>query len=393
VLLRNDGTLPLRADVGTIAVIGPCADGPRNLFGDYAYPAHVESLRVVLESGQDPFAQAPIEGLDFDGVAAGVPSVLDAFREKLGSRVRFARGCDVNGASREGFAEAVALAQESDVAVLVMGDKSGLTDDCTSGETRDRASLDLPGVQEELVEAVAATGTPVVLVLVAGRPCGSASLHERCAAALLAWLPGQEGAGAIADTIVGEVSPGGKLPVSYPHSSGQIPVFYGHKVTGGRSHWKGDYVDAPAAPLYPFGHGLGFTTFELAEHALAETEVSWNDAIVASVTVSNSGDRAGEEVVQLYVRDPQASVTRPVLELKGFVRVELDPGESRRITFSVPAGQLGFHGRDLDYVVEPGRIDVFVGTSSAEVVPVGAVTVVADAEEPQKAFDGSVSVE
>jgi beta-glucosidase len=393
VLVRNDGTLPISTDVASVAVIGPCADEARNLFGDYAYPAHVESLRTVLESGQDPFGQPPLEGLDFDGVAAGTPSMLEVLREKLGQRVRFVRGCDVNGDSRDGFAEAVAVARESSVAVLVMGDKSGLTNDCTSGETRDRASLDLPGVQEELVAAVAATGTPVVLVLVAGRPCGSATLHESCAAVLLAWLPGQEGAAAIADALLGEVSPGGKLPISYPHSAGQIPVFYGHKVSGGRSHWKGDYVDAPAAPLYPFGHGLAYTTFELSEHSVRETEISWHGGIEVEVTVSNTGGRRGGEVVQLYVRDPQASVTRPVLELKSFVRVELEPGETRRVTFGVPVGQLGFHGRDLEHVIEPGRIDLFVGTSSADVVPVGSVTVVADGKPPQTAFDGWVTLE
>ena len=151
---------------------------------------------------------------------------------------------------------------------MVMGDKSGLTDDCTSGESRDVSSLDLPGVQEDLVRAVLDTGTAVVLVLVAGRPIGSASLHERCAAVLMAWLPGEEGAAAIADALVGDVNPGGKLPITYPRHAGQIPTYYGHKFSGGRSHWKGDYVDSPVAPLYPFGHGSSFTTFALTDAAV-----------------------------------------------------------------------------------------------------------------------------
>jgi beta-glucosidase len=387
VLLRNDGALPLAADVGRVAVIGPCAGDARNLYGDYAYPAHVESLRHLLESGgEQPFFMPLPTGLDVDDALTGVPTVVDALRERLGDRVGYAPGCDVGGDSREGFDEAVALARESDVAILVLGDRSGLTPECTSGETRDRSSLDLPGVQEELAAAVASTGTPVVLVLVVGRPCGSAELHERSAAVLLAWLPGEEGACALADVLVGEASPGGKLPVSFPRSAGQIPVFYGHKISGGRSHWRGDYVDGPAAPLYPFGHGLSYTRFELAA-AVRQSEVTWDEAIEVDVDVSNVGGRAGDEVVQLYVRDPHASVTRPVLELKAFARVELAPGESRRVTFDVPVARLGFTGRDLEHVVEPGLVELFVGASSADLVAAGSATVVAGGGlPPPKAF-------
>jgi beta-glucosidase len=388
VLLRNDGVLPLAADVGRVAVIGPCADEARNLFGDYAYPAHVESFRHLLESGgRQPFFMPPTAGIQVDDLLGGVPTVLDALRELLGERVGFARGCDVTGESRDGFDEAVAVARDSDVAVLVLGDLSGLTEECTSGETRDRSSLHLPGVQEELAAAVAATGTPVVLVLVVGRPCGSAELHERCAAVLLAWLPGEEGAAAIAETLVGESSPGGKLPISFPRSAGQLPVFYGHKVSGGRSHWRGDYVDGPAAPLHPFGHGLSYTTFELSGAAVRQSRVSWDDSITVEVEVANTGARTGDEVVQLYVRDPHASVTRPVLELKAFVRVELAPGRSRRVTFDLPVAQLGFTGRDLEHVVEPGLVELFVGTSSADLVAAGSTTVVAGPTgPPSKAF-------
>jgi beta-glucosidase len=276
---------------------------------------------------------------------------------------------------------------------MVMGDRSGLTDRCTSGESRDCSSLDLPGVQGELVAAVAATGTPVVLVLVVGRPYGGPSLHERCAAVLLAWLPGEEGGIAIAETLVGDVGPAGKLPVSYPRSAGQLPVFYGHKPSGGRSHWRGDYVDGPVTPLYPFGHGLTYSSFALAEPSVRRAEVGAGETITVDVTVSNTGDRAAEEVVQLYVRDVVAAVTRPVLELKAFVRLALPGGESRRVTFDVPAAQLGFHGRDLRYAVEPGRVDLFVGFSSAELVTAGSVTIAAGDPPPDKALDGRVTVE
>jgi beta-xylosidase len=393
VLLRNDGALPVRSDVGSVAVIGPNADEVRHLIGDYAYPVHVESLREMVRSGNNVFdipldEDHAIEPADFEA-----QSVVAELVSRLGERVRFARGCDVNSSSRAGFADAVALAAACDVAVMVMGDKSGLTDGCTSGESRDVSSLELPGVQEDLVRAVLGTGTPVVLVLVAGRPIGSAAIHEQCAAVLMAWLPGQEGAVAIADAVTGVVNPGGKLPITYPRSVGQIPTYYGHKVSGGRSHWKGDYVDSPVAPLYPFGHGASYTTFALSGPSVTGGEVSWAGDVVTTVTVTNTGAVGGDEVVQLYVRDPRASVTRPVLELKGFVRVTLDAGESRSITFTTPVGQLGFYDRSLAYVVEPGEIEVFVGTSSADLVAAGSVTVVADgAGPPAKLFDGTVTV-
>ena len=387
VLLKNDGALPLSQEVTAVAVIGPNADSARNLFGDYAYPAHVESLREVLESGHSELSASFGQLAEIDPVELRTPSVLDALRERMGRAVAHARGCDVGGDSTDGFAEA------ADVAVLVMGDKSGLTDDCTSGEFRDRASFDLPGVQEQLVRAVLETGTPVVLVLVAGRPAASRELHERCSAVVMVWLPGEEGAGAIADVITGAATPGGKLPISYPVTSGQVPVFYAHKVSGGRSHPKGDYVDTPSQPLYPFGHGLSYTTFELSDARVREARIDWNDAIVVDATITNTGSRPGDEVVQVYVRDPHASITRPVRELKGFVRVELDPGAATTVTFELPVGQLGFYDRQLAYVVEPGIFEVFVGTSSVDLIDAGSVEVVADSTgaAPTKVFEGSVA--
>jgi beta-glucosidase len=348
----------------------------------------------MARSGGNVFSIGLPDRLDLGDPLPAAPTVLDALRARLGERVRFARGCDVAGTSRAGFDEAVATAAAADVAVLVLGDKAGLTDDSTSGESRDRASLDLPGVQEDLARAVLATGTPVVLVLVTGRPCGSASLHEGSAAVLLAWLPGQEGANAIADALVGASSPGGKLPITFPRSAGQIPTYYAHKVSGGRSHWKGDYVDSPARPLYPFGHGLAYTSFAVSDARVETPSVRWNDSIDVSARVRNTGERAGEEVVQLYVRDPVATITRPVLELKSFVRVALAPGEEATVTFRVPVGQLGFHDRSLAYVVEPGAFELFVGASSDDLVLAGSATVHADpAGPPEKAFDGAVSVD
>jgi beta-glucosidase len=398
VLLKNTGALPLDpglGSTGSIAVIGPNADDARNLLGDYCYPAHVESLREMLETGDNVFSIARPEGLSFSSPVSDLPTIAGVLRERLGEGVHFARGCDVNSEERDGFAEAVALARRSEVAIMVMGDKAGLTDDCTTGESRDRASLDLPGVQEELVRAVIETGTPVVLVLVTGRPIGSSWIHERCAAVLLAWLPGQEGAEAIVDALLGEVNPGGKLPISFPRTVGQLPVFYAHKISGGRSHWKGDYVDSPSTPLYAFGHGLSYTTFELSDAAVTEDVVPWSGQVVAQVTVRNTGDRLGDEVVQLYVRDLEASLTRPVLELKSFLRLELAPGDSRTLTFAVPIGQLGFHDRSLTYTVEPGAFEIFIGTSSDDTLPAGSVTVVPDESTPSpaKAFAGTVVIQ
>jgi beta-glucosidase len=394
ILLSNNGVLPLKG-TGMIAVIGPNAAEARHLFGDYTYPAHVESLREMAQAGRNTFSM-PIDGAAVgtaDGVLDRVPTVLDALRDRFGDRIRFAAGCAVDTDDRAGIPAAVELAAGAEVAVLVVGDRSGLTDACTSGESRDRASLDLPGVQEDLVRAVLATGTPVVLVLVSGRPCGSADIHRDAAAVLAAWLPGQEGAAAIAGALAGATNPGGKLPIGFPRSVGQLPVYYGHKTSGGRSHWKGDYVDAPVAPLYPFGHGLSYTTFALTGAALDADEVAPDGSVCVTVLARNTGAVAGDEVVQLYGRRPRASVTRPVLELTGFARVTLDPGQGRRVSFEVPAAQLGFHGRDLRYTVEPGAVELLVGTSTGNLAPAGTVTVLpGDQPPPGRRFEGRVTI-
>jgi beta-glucosidase len=393
VLLKNDGVLPLPADSSKVAVIGPNADEARHLFGDYTYPAHVEALMESRQNDEVSFHIPLPDEAEMTYRLVGVATVFEALRERLGSRVSFARGCEVNSVSKEGFAEAIDLAATSDVAVMVMGDKSGLVNDCTSGEARDRASLDLPGVQEELLREVIGTGTPVVLVLIAGRPSASAWAHERCAAAMIAWMPGQEGAAAIADVLVGAVNPGGKLPISYPRNSGQIPIYYGHKVSGGRSQWKGDYVDSAVSPLYPFGHGLSYTTFEVSDLSVDKASALVSESVTVTARVANTGSIDGEEVLQLYVRDPVASVTRPVLELKGFVRVEVPAGASREVAFELPVAQLGFYDAEMEYSVEPGQIDVYVGTSSANAVHAGSFNIApVSGVAVDKVFDGTVTV-
>lgn len=391
VLLSNDGVLPLGDEPGRIAVIGPNAHQARNLFGDYAYPAHIESLLAMR--GERNVFNIPIPpDMGFDPVDTTSPTILDALRERYGERVTYSPGCAVNDSDTSGIPAAIELAADADVVVLVVGDKAGLTVDCTSGEGRDRSSLDLPGVQEDLARAVIATGTPVVTVLVTGRPCGSADLHRDSAAVLMAWLPGQEGGPAVAELLAGDTNPGGKLPMTFPRNVGQIPVFYGHKISGGRSHWQGDYVDGPTRPLYPFGHGLSYTQFGLANPVVETPSIDEGESARVAVTVVNRGDLAGDEVIQVYVRDVEASVTRPVLELKAFARIGLEPGEAKKVRFDIPIGQLGFYDRRLEYVVEDGAIDVFVGTSSADVVEAGQVSI-KTAGPIEKAFESEWQVE
>jgi beta-glucosidase len=382
--VQNDGTLPLRRDLSAVAVIGPNADSARNLLGDYAHVAHIETL-IEMRSGTSGSGFKAPEDLDLHDDLDGRPTILDAIRERCSAStdVLFAQGCGVLDGSDEDIQRAVAAARRAAVAIVVVGEKSGLTSDCTCGETRDRLDLTLPGRQEELVAAIAATGTPIVLVLVAGRPLAIEAAAGRSAAVLHAWCPGDEGPAAVADVLFGDANPGGKLPVTVPRHVGQIPIHYAHKPSGGRSHWHDDYVDGSHLPLWPFGHGLSYTRFELGGLQVDRSTVDARGEVAISVDVTNVGDREGDEVVQLYARDVEASVTRPVKELRGFARVRLAAGERRRVTFRLGAEQLAFTDLDGHLVVEPGRVALMVGTSSAElpcraeIDVVGETTVVA----------------
>jgi beta-glucosidase len=266
VLLKNDNALlPLDKNIGSIAVIGPQANTVRHLLGDYAYPCHIESLHEMSQSTENVFNIPVPESVELVDNFVPIRPILAAIQEQVaaGTAVPYAKGCDVTGEDRSGFAEAVAAAEQSDVALVFVGGKSGLTHDCTCGEARDRAEINLTGVQEELVQAVAATGKPVVVVLVNGRPLSINWIAQNIPAILEAWLPGEEGAEAVADVLFGDVNPGGKLPITFPRDVGQIPIYYNHKVSGGRSHWKGDYVNLSSKPLWPFGFGLSYTSFKL----------------------------------------------------------------------------------------------------------------------------------
>lgn len=396
VLLKNEGELlPLKKDVASIAVIGPNANNVRHLIGDYAYPCHIETL-IEMREKDNVFHMPVPDKVELVDNFVPIISILEAIKAKVSPEtvIHYAQGCAVLDLSKEGFAEAVELARKSQVAIVVVGDKAGLTDSCTSGEARDRADLDLPGVQADLVRAIYETGTPVVVVLVNGRPLSIPWLVAHVPAILEAWLPGEEGAAAVADVLFGDYNPGGKLPMTFPRSVGQIPIYYAHKISGGRSHWKGDYVDLSAKPLFPFGFGLSYTQFRLDTLRVDRTTVHAGEEVQVSVAVTNVGSRTGDEVVQLYVRDPVASVTQPVKALKGFKRVQLAAGERKTVTFTLAVNQLGFYNREMKYIVEPGTIELMIGTSSdnlplrATIHITGEITPI----EHQKKFFSQVAV-
>jgi beta-glucosidase len=366
VLLKNDGILPLKKNV-TIAVIGPGANEPRYLLGDYSYSSIFEALTYAPMTGS-----AFLSGVDKDYMSANsikVSSILEGIQACVGkqTQVLHAPGCPIREPDRTGFKEAIDITRQADVVILVMGDKSGMTPDCTCGEFRDCAELGLPGIQEEMARAIVAVGKPVVLVLINGRPLAIPWLDKNVAAILEAWLPGEEGAAVIADVLFGLSNPGGKLPITFPISVGQVPINYNHKPTGGRSFSYGDYSDMPAKPLYPFGHGLSYTTFEYSGLYISSERVKAGEQIDVSLTITNTGKVAGDEIIQFYICDEYASIPRPLKELKGFSRLFLNPGEKRKVTFHLPINMLAYYDENLELVVEAGTIKVMLGSSSEDI--------------------------
>jgi beta-glucosidase len=366
VLLKNDGLLPLKKHIKRVALIGPNADSKRCMLGDYSFAAVKELFQVLPAEGS---AFTNMSADERDSISVSVPTVLEHIKVLVSAdtEVNFAKGCDIMSGDTSGFAQALSLAGHSDVVVMVMGGISGLAPQCTTGEFRDSTDLGLPGVQEALVKAIIAVGKPVVLVLLNGRPAAIPDLVDPVNAILEAWVPGEEGARAVAATLFGDFNPGGKLPVSVPRSVGQVPLFYNHKPSGMRSNRYGDYVTEPVTPLFPFGHGLSYTSFAYSDLVISKLEAGIGESIDISLTVTNHGPRAGDEVVQLYVQDEYASMPRPVKELKGFTRLSLQPGEARRVTFHLPVNQLAYFDEDLDLLVEAGRIIVMVGSSSEDI--------------------------
>jgi beta-glucosidase len=258
----------------------------------------------------------------------------------------------------------VRAARDSDVTIVAVGETADM-----SGEAASRTSLDLPGRQLELLQAIQQTGKPYVVVLMNGRPLSINWLAENSPAILEAWFSGTQGGNAIADALFGDTNPGGKLPVTFPRAAGQEPLYYNHTSTGrppSNEKYTSKYLDVPVAPLYPFGHGLSYTTFRLSNLRLGAQRVAPTGSVDVTVDVENTGRREGDEVVQIYMRDLVASRVRPVKELKGFQRVTLQPGERRTLTFKLTREELGFYNTAMQFVVEPGQFKVFAARSSAD---------------------------
>jgi beta-glucosidase len=347
VLLKNEGNvLPLRKDLREIAVIGPNADSARNQMGDYV-------AQVVLQD---------------------VTTLREGLRAKLEPRtkVRYVKGCDVIGDATDEIAAAVAAARQAEAAIVVLGENEwqapGKTG--TDGEGYDVASLDLTGRQEELLEAVHATGTPTVLVLVNGRPLSIRWAAEHVPAIVEAWLPGERGGEAVADVLFGDHEPEGRLPITVPRHVGQLPVAYDYKPSKAywlREGWGKPYADMSPEPLFAFGHGLSYTSFAYENLRVAPPSVGREGTVDVSVDVANVGTRPGKEVVQLYLRDPVASVVVPVQRLRGFEKVALGPGEKRTVRFTLRPEDLALLDAELRWTVEPGAFKVAVGSSSRKI--------------------------
>jgi beta-glucosidase len=341
VLLKNDrNVLPVDKSLKSIAVIGPLADDRRSVLGPWDGDGREENTVTVLA-----------------GIKAAVPQ----------AKVGYAKGCDVKGDSEAGFGEAVALAKASDVALVFVGESDDM-----GGEAASRSSLDLPGRQMDLVKAIQATGKPTVVVLINSRPLTFGWIADNVPAILVAWMGGSQAGNAIADVVFGDVNPSGKLPVTFPRTVGQVPIYYNHLNTGrpaeAQNKYSSKYLDVPWTPQFPFGYGLSYTTFKLSNLQLSAPRIRVDDKLTVSVDVENTGKRAGDEVVQLYIRDPVASMARPVKELKGFQRVTLQPGEKKHVDFTLTRDALAFWNREMRFVVEPGDFNVMVGSNSQDVL-------------------------
>jgi beta-glucosidase len=342
VLLKNqNGALPLAQSVGTLAVIGPLADSPRDQLGTWA-----------------------------NGPADTAITPLTALRESLGaSRVVYAPGMkNSRDESHDEFSLAVGLARRADAVVLFLGEEAAL-----SGEASSRAYLDLPGAQEALVNEVAQTGKPVIVVIMAGRPLTFHNAAAKAGAVLYAWHSGTIGGPAIADVILGKAAPSGRLPVTFPRTVGQVPIYYNHLNTGrppsetgpeAQDKFRSKYLDVSFTPEYPFGFGLSYTTFSYGNTTVSAPQMRVGGSLTVSAEVANTGGVEADEVVQLYIRELAASISRPVRELKDFRRVHLKPGEKQTVTFTLESSELEFH-KGAQLVSEPGLFQVWVAPDSS----------------------------
>jgi beta-glucosidase len=348
VLLKNsDGLLPLPDEDISLAVIGPLAHSEADMIGSWSAAGEQRGRPVTL-----------LEGIRAR-VSASVP-------------IHYARGAgyEFGDGDRSGFSAAIAAAARADVVIAAMGERRDMT-----GEAASRTSLQLPGMQQELLLALHRLGKPVVLVLMSGRPLAVGWADENLEAILEAWYAGTEGGHAIADVLFGDYNPSGKLPVTFPRHVGQVPIHYDMKNTGRpyepegpEQKYRSRYLDARNTPLYPFGYGLSYTSFEYSDLSLDQDEIDDDESLMVSVTISNTGDYDGEEVAQLYVRDLVGSVTRPVRELRAFRKLVVEEGDSEEVTFELRAADLAFHRRDMSFGAEAGEFAVFVGGNSVDVL-------------------------
>ncbi|MCD0463849.1 beta-glucosidase BglX [Flavobacterium sp. ENC] len=347
VLLKNDNeTLPLSKNLKTIAFIGPMVKEYKANMGFWS----VELPDVNYEKW--------------------VVSQWDGLQNKVGKNTKllYAKGCEVDGDNKEGFAEAVATAKQADVVILSIGERRDM-----SGEAKSRSDLHIPGVQEDLVKAIQATGKPVIVLVNAGRPLIFNWTADNVPAIVYTWWLGTEAGNAIADVLFGDYNPSGKLPMTFPREVGQIPIYYNHFSTGrppadeNSKGYVSSYIDLKNSPKFPFGYGLSYTKFNYSDLKLSSTKIKSNETLKVSFQLSNTGKVAGEEVVQLYLKDKFGSVVRPVLELRDFQKVKLNAGESKTIEFTIDKEKLSFYNDKLEWIAEPGDFEVMIGASSADI--------------------------
>ncbi|RZJ92766.1 MAG: beta-glucosidase BglX [Chryseobacterium sp.] len=340
VLLKNEGKLlPLSRELKKIAVIGPLAKSEKDMQGFWS---------ISWENDQ-------------------LISLYQGMKNKLGDKTEllYARGCDISDTSRNDFAQAVAVARQADVIVMAVGETLDM-----SGEAKSKAHIRIPGIQEDLVEAIQATGKPVVVLVMAGRPLIFNWTADHVPAILYTWWLGSEAGNAMANVLFGDYNPGGKLPMTFPRDEGQIPIYYNYLSTGRPAkndqdtRYRSAYLDMPNSPKFAFGHGLSYTTFEYSGLIFDKTELRRNEKMEVSFTLKNTGNFAGEEVVQLYLQDKFASVVRPVKELKDFKKIMLKPGETKTVSFIIDQEKLSFYNQKLQWAAEPGEFKVMIGTAS-----------------------------
>ena len=404
VLLRNDGALPLRPGLRTLAVIGCHAVTARFFFGGYTHYSMAEgklaansSMAGLATSSEDlrtitkTVPGTTIEASDdsryedlLHQQQPGIRSLLDELRARLPeTKVVWAYGYPIAGDDDSGHEEALALAAQADLVLLTLGGKHGTASIASMGEGIDATNINLPRCQEELIVKLAQLNAPTVGVHVDGRPLSSDAADAHLSALVEAWSPAECGAEAIVDVLVGTHNPSGRLPISVARNAGQVPIYYNHPHGSswhqGESVGFAEYVDAPHTPRFPFGHGLSYTQFDYAELTLSSSRVEPHDTIDIDVNVTNVGDRSGTEVVQLYFGDRYATVSRPVLELAGFHRVTLEPGETSRVSFKFALSQVAFLDAEMSWRVEAGEVDILVGRSSEDIRLMQTLTVASDA--------------